>query len=455
MSWETALIGTVLSDPASYHEAGTLVPSDFVVHEHQILWAEISAMIVQEGELDTRTIVENLRNSQDWAGLGVSTEVSPERFIANLIEDRGTTPRIYADRIVEESMRRAIQRNAALIAAAAQDENKPVSELVDYAENQIMRIRRDRTDETYSMADLMGIFIPRMEAQIDGSFVPIWQPAVPEMLRMISYAEDTETILIAGRPGHGKSSYLRYEFYHAAMGGKEMVIFNLDNDKMDYPRNLISLHTGIDNQKIKNPQRLNPMELNQIKEAAKELSTIPLTIVNTMGWSAQMITRKVLELKQKNKLDVMAVDYVQQIRNPGSLNNNDNVGLSMSTLRSFGGQHGIPQLIAAQLSRDIERRSQNGENALPQNADLRDSGNLEQDATIICFPRVSWKNLPSVAEQHRFPENILPNGDFNETPTVVPVRFYITKNRNGPIGPTREVAWNKSTGDYYEAPPVR
>ena len=167
-----------------------------------------------------------------------------------------------------------------------------------------------------------------------------------------------------------------------------MVIFNLDNDKMDYARAFVSLDSNIPNTKLRNPQLLSAEEMARVRQSAENVAALPIRIEQASGMSALEITRKARELKQKGELDIMAVDYIQQVNN-GKQSRNDDVGFSISTIRNFGMRHGIPQFIASQLSREIERRNGGG-NAEPQLSDLRDSGTLEQDASIIIFPRVSW-----------------------------------------------------------------
>ncbi|MCB2146608.1 MAG: hypothetical protein KQI81_09050 [Deltaproteobacteria bacterium] len=452
MSWETALIGTILSDPASYHEAGHLLPSDFN-GANQIIWAEIISMVQQDSNIDNRTIVENLRRSPDWQRMADND--TPENYIARLIQDRGTNVKNYAHEVLAASTRRAMKRNAALIAAAAEDENRQLEEILDYAENQIMRLRRSRADNGYTLGDLFALFMPRFQAQLDGTFVPAWKPQVEVVRSMMKYAEDSETIIIAARPGNGKSSYIRFEFLKAAMGNPELnltpkkpVIFNLDNDKLDYPRNLLALYTGIDNQKIKEPRLLSSRELQMINKGAKYLSSVPLRIEEASGWTAAMIVRRALELRQKGELDIMAVDYIQQVRN-GIANRNEDVGTTISLIRAFGMTHGVPQFVASQMSRAVEQR---GNDNGPLLSDLRDSGVLEQDGSIIMFPRVSWDRQPTIAQVSRWRKNLDARGNPLENPIVVPVRFHFEKNRNGPIGLSPEVAWDKSTGNYEAVP---
>ncbi len=105
----------------------------------------------------------------------------------------------------------------------------------------------------------------------------------------------------------------------------------------------------------------------------------------------------------------------------------------------------VPVMCAAQLSRAIESRGPNSE---PYLADLRESGSLEQDATVVMFVRPVWSTSPSREMVARFPENTDERGLRLPVIRAAPVRFHVLKNRNGPTGVTSEIKWSKHTGNF-------
>jgi len=239
------------------------------------------------------------------------------------------------------------------------------------------------------------------------------------------------------------SSYLRFEAYHSAMLGKGVVIFNYDNDPIDYARSLITLRCGLSNEKLKNPKLMSDAEMNMVKNTAHELYSLPIYIESKHG-DVDWLKRTARFYAAQKKVGLIVVDYIQQIRNSDKDSRNDDVGRTMSALREINFTLNLPILAASQLNREIERRS----GATPMLADLRDSGSLEQDPTVIMFPRTTWTD-PTQAEITSFPENVDPR-THRAYPQLkaIPIEFHVKKNRNGPTGVSEVVKWNKSTGQY-------
>ena len=438
--WEKSLIGTILADPKTMIEAEVLIPSDFT-GANQIIWAEMMSLSARDG-LDMRSLGNAVQTSPDYQRV-LSDVGSFEEYLADVLRMRGTSVGEYVDRVLDNATKKAIRRNAALIAAEADNDYQTAQELLDYAEKTILSIRRNRTDQGMTMADLFGMFIPRLDGYIAGTIKPAWEPNTQAFKDIIHFAEETEFITIAGRPGDGKSSYLRFEAYKMAQEGNHVLMFNMENDPSEYARHFLALHTGVDSAKLKNPRTLSPDELFRVKEAAEELMRMPLTIMTMPSPSVHQITqvarRKIAETQAK----MICVDYIQLIRN-GQDNRVQDISETTGVLRGLALQMHVPVLAAAQLSREIERR---GVNAEPQLADLRDSGSIEQDSTIVTFLRQFWSS-PTHPRASMFSENLGPNGRVLPRLKAIPVAHYVLKNRNGEIGTSTPIKWLRHVGRF-------
>jgi len=262
---------------------------------------------------------------------------------------------------------------------------------------------------------------------------------------VVDYFEQNDFVLVAGRPGTGKSAYLRYEAYHKGMAGVPGLFINMENSEDEYAKSFISLATGIDSQKLRSPRLLSQNELVKVREAAEKLAAMPLDILSIGSPSVAELERLCRAKIRSLNPGYIMVDYIQLIDN-GMENRVNDVTLTSKTLRAMAmpNRFNIPIIAAAQLSREIEKR---GANSIPQLSDLRESGSLEQDASIIIFPRISWNN-PEPVEIARFPENIEPTGGLMPKLRAEPVNFYVQKNRNGPTGVSQEIKWVKAWGDY-------
>ena len=439
MNWEKCLIGSVLTDPAILVDTGELVPSDFT-GANQILWGE-ALDLHSRNALGARSLTEALRTNPDFRRY--SDIGTPEEYIADMLSFRGNEPAEYIRHVLDSSIKRALQRSASLIAAEARGDDRTAEDLLDYSEKQILGLRRNRIDTGITMRDLMSVFIPRLHDIRNDNFQPSWTPALGAVKSVIQFAEKSDFIIIAGRPGDGKSSYMRYEaLKHVQKGGKA-IIFNLENDELEYARNFISLQTGIDSMKLKDAKKLSEAELEQIRVASQALARLPLSIKTAPGSSVSEITRIARKFLSENPAALVMVDYVQLMRN-GIESKVQDVSASTVGLRALALQMGSPVFVASQLSRGIEGR---GANAEPMLSDLRDSGTIEQDATTIMFVRHAWNN-PSDTQLRTFAENINGEGLLFPRPKAVPVRFYVRKNRNGETGTSEYVKWTKSTGNY-------
>ena len=138
--------------------------------------------------------------------------------------------------------------------------------------------------------------------------------------------------------------------------------------------------------------------------------------------------------------EIIMVDYVQLIKN-GLENEVQDISMSSSLLRGFSLKYNVPTLAAAQLNREIVHRAVGAEPELP---DLRGSGCLEQDSVIVVF-----NSLIDVSEDvlRNFPENFDPDGTI--VARRVPMRLYVKKQRNGPLGKTNPILWDKSTNRFF------
>ena len=442
MSWQTSLIGTVLADPQTMVEAEILIPSDFS-GSNKIVWAEMLALS-QRNVLEARTLIETLRSHDELDGLLSDVGNSGEAVIAEYLQDRGSSITEYVSRVLDASVAKNLKRNAALIASEADGNNKTADELMDYAEKMILSLRRNRNMGETTLADLIGIFIPRLDAIRAGTFQPAWTPKITALRNVILFAERSDFIIIAARPAEGKSSLVRFEaMAHAQTGGK-VAIFNLENDPIEYARNFIALDTGIDSAKLKDATKLHPEELIQVKESATRISRMPIRIFTTPGAPVSEIRRKGRQTISVDKTDMIIVDYLQLMNN-GNENKVEDTTTSSSGLRALALEMQVPVIANSQLSRAIETRGV--ENSDPMLSDLRNSGSLEQDGTIITFIRNVWKK-PTDAEIRSFPENIDEHGGTRNMLKAVPVRLHVLKNRNGPVGISDPIKWSKHTGNY-------
>ena len=439
-SWELAVIGTALADPPSLEEAGELLPTDFT-GKNQVVWAAILGLH-NNGGFDANAVRIALERDPEWKRQ--LSEGNTDDYLREALSFRGVTMRTYADKVLEASVKRGVKRAAALIAITAEEENATADDVLDYAEKQILQLRRTRMNEGVSIGDILSVFITRLDGMLAGTVRPAWTPSVVAVRSVIDFLEGSDFFVVGGRPGEGKSSYLRAEHHDLSIkNGVPSAIINMENDPIEYARYMIAIDTGIDSRKLKNPGLLTRQEIEAVKGSAQALATKPLKIVTMAAPSVADITRTARKMVQEHRIALLGVDYIQLARN-GLERRVDDIGVTTAGLRAFALGMSVPVLAASQLNRAIEVRN-NGDDD-PMLSDLRESGSLEQDATIVAFIRGYWRN-PTEQQLRTFPENVV-QGRLLERPKAIPVRFHFAKNRNGEMGVSDIVKWNKGNGKF-------
>jgi replicative DNA helicase len=432
IAWEQCVIGSVISDVGNLVETNDLLPSDFT-GINTTVWGSIKSLN-DAGAFSQGALIAALENTPDF-----KDRIEVETYVAEALTYRGPNISEYVNRVLENSGKKSLLKMAGYMASEARDEKSSFKEIVDYAETELLKLRRGKTT-SLSMGDLMNVFTPRLQSIVDGTFVPAWSPKCVGVKNIIHYTEEDEFIIVAGRPGTGKSSYLRFEAYHMAALGNPIQIINMENSPIEYARSFLALRTGIDASKFKTGNLTEPE--NEIrKNAATALAAMPIWIdfANEIHKIRQLIHRRVAE---KN-IKLVVIDYIQLIRNKVE-KRIDDLALSTGTLKGTAMEFKVPILAAAQLSRNIEYRT----DAEPELSDLRESGSIENDANIVIFPRAAWTN-PTPEQLRTFPENVNPqNHQLLDHVKAIPVIFHVKKNRNGAIGKSDPVKWNKATGNY-------
>jgi len=442
VGWERALLGSVLYSPGIFDQVSMVHPSDFTGC-HQIIWSEILSL-AQRDALDIRTFIEELRTRKELDNLSsFETDARGEAYLRELVGYRGEDVVHYAEQVLAASGKREIGMIAALIRAEADDHNMSYDETLQKAEERIFTLRHSRAAaEGVSIADLLSLYNDRSSRMRAGQ-VEVWEPDCVALKKVVGFFDDDEYVVIAARPGMSKSSFIRWEMAKSAMDGYPSDIFNLENGPLEYAKWLIAMRTRIDSDLLRDARKMSEDQLRAVLEAARDLSSLPLNII-TLG--APKITEIVSVAASRIVRDGtkrLAVDYIQLVSN-GNENRVQDVSQTSGGLRGIALKYHVPVIAASQMSRDIAKR---GEDAEPQLTDLRDSGSIEQDATMVIFPVAIWKN-PLERDIMKFPENVGFDGRPLPQVKAVPIRMKVAKNRNGSTGKSEAVLWVKSTNEF-------
>ncbi len=223
----------------------------------------------------------------------------------------------------------------------------------------------------------------------------------------------SDLIIVAGRPGMGKTGFLLSVLKNAALGfRKHVAMFSLEMSNEQLVQRLIAQQTGINTQKLRSG-KLAEDELPMFVEAVDILGGTKIFLDDTPAITPMQLRTKCRRLHLEHHLDLVVVDYLQLMSGEGGRDNRvQEVSYISRNLKILARELNVPVLTAAQLSRNVEQRAEK----VPILSDLRESGSLEQDADIVMF-------------LHN------PNTDPNQTTGLDGlIKLIVAKHRNGPVG---------------------
>ncbi len=409
---EEALLGSILIDPSALNDvAAFLQADDFFIVKNGWVWETIQRLHERNEQIDYITVVEELRQQDRLE------EVGGPAYITYLINHTPTS--IYAEaygRIVERAaMRRRLLRAASEIAQLAHEESADINEVIDRAEASLFAVTERRLlRELVPMRVAISDYYDRIESLYEKRGEPLGVPTgYTDLDQLLGGFQKSDLVIVAGRPGMGKTSWLLTTALNAArLGRARVAIFSLEMSNEQIVQRLISAETGISTHQLRLGQ-LNEREWALFVEATGNLSNVQIFLDDTPALSPLQMRTKCRRLYAEQGLDLIMVDYLQLMTSGVGRSENrvQEISYISRNLKQLARELNVPVLAAAQLSRAVEQR----QDKRPQLSDLRESGSIEQDADIVLF-----LYRDEVYNEH------------TERPNQADV--IVAKHRNGPTG---------------------
>ena len=409
---EEAVLGSLLIDPdAILHIATFLQASDFYVPRHRWIFQAIHDLHERREPADLVTLTDELERRDHLSAVGGAS------FLTGLINATPTSIHAeYYARIVERTavLRRLI--NAATeIAKLAYQDTQDIDVVVDQAETLIFAISEKRVArDLVPIRQVLDQYYDRIEylMQHRGEIIGI-PTGLTDLDKLVGGFQRSDLVIIAGRPGMGKTSLaLSIALQAARRWHKRVGIFSLEMSNEQVVQRLVSAETGIDSRRLRVGD-IHENEFGVFVEATGVLSDAPIFIDDTPAISAMEMRSKSRRLHAEHGLDMVIVDYLQLMRGEAGSDGNrvQEISYISRSLKSLARELNVPVVALSQLSRAVESRQEKR----PILSDLRDSGSIEQDADVVMFVyRDVEYNLDT------------------EFPNLAEVR--VAKHRSGPTG---------------------
>jgi replicative DNA helicase len=424
---EEAVIGAVLINPEVYYDlAQFLQGEDFYIHRHRWIWDAFSRLNEKRTPVDLLTVTEELENA------GQLAEIGGPAFLTALINQVPTSlhAESYGRMVEAASIRRRMLNAANQIATLAYDEGETVDTVMGEAEKSVFNIseRRLKKDVLPISTVLIEFFdrigeLAKKPDEIRG--VPT---GFKDLDIKLTGMQKSDLLIIAGRPGQGKSGFLLSAAKNAALLHKKHVaIFSLEMSNEQVVQRLLSQETGIDSQRLRNG-KLTDDEWPLLTQAIHVLEDTKIFLDDTPAITPLALRTKCRRLHMEYGLDLIILDYIQLMGGDNRTENRvQEVSYISRNLKILARELNVPVLAAAQLSRAVEQRT----DKRPVLSDLRESGSLEQDADVVLFIY-----RPDQYEKDTAKQNI--------------AEIIISKHRNGPTG-TVELVFINHLAKFVDA----
>jgi len=397
---EQALLGAVLvNNEAFYRVSDFLEPSHFLEPLHQKIF-ELAGSLIRAGKIATPITMKTfLPADLDVAGLTAS------QYLARLAAEATTVINAadYGRTIYDLAVRRSlivIGEDMVNVAFDAPVDFAPQEQIED-AERRLYEIAEKGHYgggfQRFASALTTAVDMSARAYQRDGKLSGL-ATGLTDLDRMMGGLQPSDLVILAGRPGMGKTSLATNVAYNiarawagevqpdgrmATVNGGMVGFFSLEMSAEQLATRIISEQTEIPSYRIRRGE-IDPSDFDRIVAVAREMEALPLFIDETGGLSIAQLAARARRLKRQRGLDLLVIDYLQLLG--GSTRRAQEGRVQEVTeittgLKALAKELNVPVLALSQLSRQVENR----DDKRPQLSDLRESGSIEQDADVVLF----------------------------------------------------------------------
>lgn len=381
LDFEEAVLGALMLEKNALTAViDILQPEVFYKQAHQKIFKAIQNLFASTEPIDILTVSNKLKSE------GELDEVGGAYYITQLTNRVASSANIeyHARILMQKYVQRELIRVSSETIKDAFEDSTDVFELLDQAEQQMFDISENNfRRESLDMRSLVKEAKDEIEAakNSEGSLRGI-PSGFTDLDRLTAGWQKSELVVIAARPGMGKTAFALTMARNAAMAKKPVAVFSLEMSAVQLTTRLISSEAEITSNKLKKGD-LAEHEWRQLEERIKPLVEAPLFIDDTPALSVFELRAKCRRLKEQHKIELIVVDYIQLMRGgDGAGNREQEISTISRSLKALAKELNVPVLVLSQLNRSVETR---GGSKKPQLSDLRESGAIEQDADMVIF----------------------------------------------------------------------
>jgi len=421
---EEAVIGSLLIDTdAVLKVAVSLKPEDFFSETNRVIYQACLSLYQRNEAINQITVAHELMRQDKLEQIGGAA------FLSHLISNVPTSlhAEYYAQIVSDAAIMRRLIAAAGQIKALGYEASPEVEASLNKAEDILFQVRMRREPRDFiPIRDALGQYFEET-----GPPTALREGEIPHILTAFTALDDflgglqrSDLIVLAARPSLGKTSLALNIARNAAINQKACVaLCSLEMSREAVVQRLLASESGVDSRKVR-LGRFGEKDEIKIMEASGVLSEAPIYIDDSPQLRALDIRSKARRLHYERNIDLIIIDYLQLIQGDGKNETRvQEISKITRALKTLARELNVPILAVSQLSRAVEWRASH----VPQLADLRESGSIEQDADVVLFiyrdemyfSAEDWSKVHDI-EKEPYPRGI---ADIN-----------IAKHRNGPLG---------------------
>jgi len=411
---EASLLGAILIDAdALVKIADSITEDDFFDPRHRRIYEAITQLYERRSPIDVLTLADQLKNNSalDLVG-GASYLTELTNFVPT-----ATHVEQYAEIVSQKALRRRLIKASQEIVALGYDESKALRELVEEAETQLFQVSQKHVKQSVaSIETILAESFDRLDdLHKDKNKIRGVSTGFRDLDGILAGLQRSDLFILAARPSMGKTAFSMALAHNVATLSKEPVlIFSLEMSKEQLVDRLLSTESGVDAWALRTGN-LTDADFEKIGQAMGALGEAPIYFDDTPSITVNDLRTKARREAHQHPLGLIIVDYLQLMSGGSKFGGSDNRVQEISEisrgLKSIARELNVPIIALSQLSRSVENRNPQ----IPQLADLRESGSIEQDADVVAF---------IYREEYYNPET--------ENKGITSI--LIKKHRNGPTG---------------------
>ncbi len=380
---EEAVLGAVMMDKDAMSLVSEILrPDTFYVQAHSEIYAVMESLYNFQKPIDILTVREALIKAQKIEDIGGIS------YLVQLTEKIASAANVeyHARILTQKYIQRELIRISTDTIRDSFEDAKDVLELMDEAESKLF----DITDKNLNTGfQKVSILAPQVLDEIDEiskkeDGLTGVTTGFDGLDKLTNGWQQSDLIILAARPGMGKTAFTLSLAKNAAEDGQGVAVFSLEMSGKQLTSRLIAMESELDSGKLRSG-KLEDQDWPVLQQAVEKLSDLPIFIDDTPSINIFELRAKVRRLKQKHNIQLVVIDYLQLMSaGPSNKNGNREQEISMISraLKGLAKEMSVPVIALSQLSRAVESRS--GDKR-PMLSDLRESGAIEQDADIVTF----------------------------------------------------------------------